>query len=102
MPQLFLLEKSPSVLLLNSRVGAFLADHCLRPLFGVPPRAPLIADRLSRIEAGLAALSDEIQQLRLFCLDIHPEYGERIITTMQEMEQKVYLNVTSFESRLAT
>ena len=53
------------------------------------------------MEAGLADLSDDMQQLRLFCLDIHPDYGKRIITTMQEMEQKVYLNVSSFESKVS-
>ena len=67
----------------------------------MPPRAPLITDRLSRLEAGLATLTDDMQQLRLFCLDIHPDFGRRIITSMHEMEQKVYLNVTSFESKVS-
>ena len=67
----------------------------------MPPRAPLITDRLSRMEASLAALTEDMQQLRLFCLDIHPDFGRRIITTMHEMEQKVYLNVTTFESKVS-
>jgi hypothetical protein len=32
--------------------------------------------------------------------DIRPDYGKRIILTMQEMEQKVFLNVTTFDKKL--
>ena len=63
-------------------------------------RPMLIAERLQRLEQSLSDISDEVQELRQFCLDISPEYSTRIITTMQEMEKKVFLNVTNFESRL--
>ena len=60
----------------------------------------MMADRTQRIEAALKAQADELQELRLFCLDIHPYYSKRIIQTMQEMEQKVFYNVSTFEERL--
>ena len=66
----------------------------------MPPRTPPIADRLQRLEDKLAALMEETQELRLFCLDIHPEYSKRIIASMQEMERKVFLNVTTFEKQV--
>ena len=66
----------------------------------MPPRTPPIADRLQRLEDKLAAFTEETHELRLFCLDIHPDYSKRIVTTMQEMEQKVFLNVSAFEKQV--
>jgi hypothetical protein len=60
----------------------------------------MMADRIQRLEAAQKAQADELQELRLFCLDIHPDYSKRIIQTMQEMEQKVFHNVSTFEERL--
>jgi hypothetical protein len=60
----------------------------------------MMADRIQRLEAAQKAQADELQELRLFCLDIHPDYSKRIIQTMQEMEQKVFHNVSTFEARL--
>ena len=60
----------------------------------------MMADRLQRLEAAQMAQANELQELRLFCLDIHPDYSKRIIQTMQEMEQKVFHNVSTFEERL--
>ena len=66
----------------------------------MPAKALPFSDRLLRLEASINAQSKELQEMRLFCLDIHPEYSKRIISSTQEMEQKVFKNVTSFESRL--
>ena len=66
----------------------------------MPPRTPPIADRLQRLEDKLASLTEETNELRLFCLDIHPDYSKRIIATMQEMERKVFLNVSTFEKQV--
>ena len=66
----------------------------------MPPRPPLLTDRIQRLEASVKALSEELQEMRLFCLDIHPEYSKRVIDTMLQIEQKVLHNVTTFEDRL--
>ena len=66
----------------------------------MPPKSPPIADRIQRLEDKLAALAEETQELRVFCLDIHPLTSKRIIKTMEEMEQKVFLNVTAFEKQV--
>jgi hypothetical protein len=66
----------------------------------MPPRPFMMADRIQRLEAAFNAQAEELQELRLFCLDIHPDYSKRIIKTMQEMEQKVFHNVSTFEERL--
>ena len=63
-------------------------------------RPPLLSDRINRLEKRLDSLVDETNQLTLFCLDISPEYGRRIVTTMQEMERNVIQNVTNFEARM--
>ena len=68
----------------------------------MPARTPLLSDRRLRIEADLAAVTHETNELRAFCLDIHPAYGKRIIETMMEMENKVFLNVSSFEEKLGS
>jgi hypothetical protein len=39
----------------------------------MPPRPLMMADRIQRLEAAQKAQADELQELRLFCLDIHPE-----------------------------
>jgi len=67
----------------------------------MPPKAPPIAERISRLETNFLSLSSEIQDLRMFCLDIHPEHSKRIIATMQEMEQKLFLNVSAFDKKMA-
>ena len=66
----------------------------------MPAKALPFSERLLRLEAAINAQSMELQEMRLFCLDIHPEYSKRIIKSMQEMEQKVCQNVSNFESRL--
>ena len=66
----------------------------------MPPRPPLLTDRIQRLEASVRAVSEELQEMRLFCLDIHPEYSKRVIDTMLQIEQKVLHNVTTFEDRL--
>ena len=60
----------------------------------------MMADRIQRLETAFKAQAEDLQELRLFCLDIHPDYSKRIIKTMQEMEQKVFYNVSTFEDRL--
>jgi len=60
----------------------------------------LLTDRIQRIEVSVKALNDELQELRLFCLDLHPDYSKRVIDTMLQIEQKVLFNVTTFEDRL--
>jgi hypothetical protein len=66
----------------------------------MPAKALPFSERLLRLEAAINAQSKELQEMRLFCLDIHPEYSKRIIDSMQEMEQKVFQNVSNFEGRL--
>ena len=63
-------------------------------------RPPLLSDRINRLEKRLDSLAEETNQLTLFCLDISPEYGRRIVTAMQEMEKNVIQNVTNFEARM--
>ena len=63
-------------------------------------RPPLLSDRINRLEKRLDSLAEETNQLTLFCLDISPEYGRRIVTSMQEMERNVIQNVTNFEARM--
>ena len=71
------------------------------PVTEMPPKMPLLAERIQKLEALARAQSDEIQELRLFCLDLHPDYSKRVISTMLEIEQKVFANVSNFEERLA-
>ena len=66
----------------------------------MPPRPLLLTDRIQRLEVSVKALSDDLQEMRLFCLDIHPGYSKRVIDTMLQIEQKVLHNVTTFEDRL--
>ena len=66
----------------------------------MPPRPLLLTDRIQKLEASVKSLNDELQELRLFCLDLHPEYSKRVIDTMLQIEQKVLFNVTTFEDRL--
>ena len=63
-------------------------------------RPPLLSDRINRLEKRLDSLAEETNQLTLFCLDISPEYGRRIVTAMQDMEKNVIQNVTNFEARM--
>jgi len=63
-------------------------------------RPPLLSDRINRLEKRLDSLAEETNQLTLFCLDISPEYGRRIVAAMQEMERNVIHNVTNFEARM--
>ena len=60
----------------------------------------MLTDRIQRLEASVKTLNDELQELRLFCLDLHPEYSKRVIDTLLQIEQKVLFNVTTFEDRL--
>jgi hypothetical protein len=48
---------------------------------------PLLAERIQKLESLARAQSEEIQELRLFCLDLHPDYSKRVISTMLEIEQ---------------
>ena len=74
---------------------------CLKDsLKEMPPRPLLLTDRIQKLEASVKSLNDELQELRLFCLDLHPEYSKRVIDTMLQIEQKVLFNVTTFEYRL--
>jgi len=66
----------------------------------MPPRPPLLTDRIQRLEISVKALNDELHELRLFCLDLHPDYSKRVIDTMLQIEQKVLFNVATFEDRL--
>jgi hypothetical protein len=66
----------------------------------MPPRPPLLTDRIQRLEVSVKALNDELHELRLFCLDLHPDYSKRVIDTMLQIEQKVLFNVSTFEDRL--
>ena len=63
-------------------------------------RPPLLSDRINRLEKRLDSLAEETNKLTLFCLDISPEYGRRIVTAMHEMERNVIHNVTNFEARM--
>jgi len=60
----------------------------------------LLTDRIQRLEISVKALNDELHELRLFCLDLHPDYSKRVIDTMLQIEQKVLFNVATFEDRL--
>ena len=74
---------------------------CLKDfLKEMPPRPLLLTDRIQKLEASVKALSEELQEMRLFCLDLHPDYCKRVIDTMLQIEQKVLFNVTTFENRL--
>ena len=64
------------------------------------PKPLLLAERLQRMENRIATLTEETNQLTLFCLDISPEYGRRIISAMQEMERKVFENISGFDSKM--
>jgi len=66
----------------------------------MPAKALPFSERLLRLEAAINAQSIELQEMRLFCLDIHPDYSKRTIDSMQKMELKVYQNVSNFEGRL--
>jgi hypothetical protein len=66
----------------------------------MPAKALPFSERLLRLEAAINAQSRELQEMRLFCLDIHPEYSRRTIDSMQKMEVKVFQNVSNFEGRL--
>ena len=66
----------------------------------MPPRPLLLTDRIQKLEASVKTLSEELQEMRLFCLDLHPDYCKRVIDTMLQIEQKVLFNVTTFENRL--
>ena len=72
----------------------------ITPVKEMPPRPPLLTDRIQRLEVSVKALNDELQELRLFCLDLHPDYSKRVIDTMLQIEQKVLFNVSTFEDRL--
>ena len=52
------------------------------------------------MENRIATLTEETNQLTLFCLDILPEYGRRTISAMQEMERKVFENISGFDSKM--
>ena len=60
----------------------------------------MLTDRIQRLEISVKALNDELHELRLFCLDLHPDYSKRVIDTMLQIEQKVLFNVATFEDRL--
>ena len=64
------------------------------------PKPLLLAERLQRMENRIATLTEETNQLTLFCLDISPEYGRRIISAMQEMERNVVENISGFDSKM--
>jgi hypothetical protein len=66
----------------------------------MPPRPLLLTDRIQKLEASVKTLSEELQEMRLFCLDLRPDYCKKVIDTMLQIEQKVLFNVTTFENRL--
>jgi hypothetical protein len=66
----------------------------------MPAKALPFSERLLRLEAAINAQSIELQEMRLFCLDIHPDYSKRTIDSMRTMELKVYQNVSNFEGKL--
>jgi len=73
----------------------------ITPVTEMPPKTPLLTKRIQKLETLARSQSDELQELRLFCLDLHPDYSKRVISTMLEIEQKVFTNVSNFEGRLA-